>query len=67
VGYFTLSEQGLILEANLTAARLLGMARGALVKQPLSRYILPEDQDIYYLYRKSLSETRAHKRGSCVC
>ena len=41
VGYFTLSEQGLILEANLTAARLLGVARGALVKQPLSRFILP--------------------------
>ena len=35
VGYFTLSEQGLILEANLTAASLLGVARGALVKQPL--------------------------------
>jgi hypothetical protein len=32
VGYFTLSEQGLILEANLTAAKLLGVARGALVK-----------------------------------
>ena len=57
VGYFTLSEQGLILEANLTAAELLGVARGALVKQPLSRFILREDQDIYYLHRKALLET----------
>ena len=57
VGYFTLSEQGLILEANLTAAKLLGVARGALVKQPLSRFILREDQDIYYLHRKALLET----------
>ena len=52
VGYCTLSEQGLILEANLTAATLLGMARGALVKRPLSRFILKEDQDTYYLHRK---------------
>ena len=59
VGYFTLSEQGLILEANLTAAKLLGVARGALVKQPLSRFVLREDQDIYYLHRKALLETGA--------
>jgi chemotaxis family two-component system sensor kinase Cph1 len=57
VGYLTLSEQGLILEANLTAAKLLGTARGSLVRQPLSRFILPEDQDIYYLRRKALLET----------
>ena len=56
VGYFTLSEQGLILEANLAAARLLGVQRGALVKQPLSRFVLPEHQDIYYLHRKALLE-----------
>ena len=57
VGYCTLSEKGLILEANLPAATLLGTARSALVKQPISRYILKEDQDIYYLHRKKLFET----------
>ena len=50
-------RKGLILEANLTAATLLGVARGALVKQPISRFILNEDQDIYYLHRKQLFET----------
>jgi len=59
VGYFTLTEHGLIVEANLTAAKLLGVARGALVKQPLSRFILPEDQDIHYRRRKQLLETGA--------
>ena len=59
VGYCTLSEKGLILEANLTAATLLGVARGALVKQPLTRFILHEDQDIYYRHRKLLFETGA--------
>ncbi|MBN2577441.1 MAG: response regulator [Pirellulales bacterium] len=59
VGYFTLSEKGLILEANLTAATLFGVTRGALANQPLHRLILPEDQDIYYQHRKQLLETGA--------
>ena len=57
VGYFTLSEQGLILEANLTTTGLLGVERRDLVKQPLSRFVFPEDQDIYYRHRKQLFET----------
>ena len=57
VGYCTISEPGLILEANLTAVALLGVARADLVKQPLSRFILKEDQDIYYRRRKQLFET----------
>ena len=57
VGYFTLSKQGLILEANLTAAKLLGQTREALVQEPLTRFILPEDLVIYYDYRKALSKT----------
>jgi len=57
VGYLTVSEQGLILEANLTAATLLGLPRSALTKQPLTRFILKEDEDIYYLHRKKLFET----------
>jgi PAS domain S-box-containing protein len=57
VGYCTLSEEGVILEANLTAANLLGVTRDALVKQPISRFIFKEDQDIYYLHRKQLFET----------
>ena len=57
VGYLTLGEQGPILEANLTAAGLLGLARRDLTNQPLSRYILPEDQDIYYRHHRQLLET----------
>jgi len=56
VGYCTLSEQGLILEANLTAANMLGVERSHLVRQPLTRFILREDQDIYYRHRKQLFE-----------
>jgi len=57
VGYCTLNEQGIILEANLTAATLLGVERSALVKMPLSRLLLKEDQDTYYRHRRLLFET----------
>ena len=57
VGYVTVSEAGLILEANLTAATLLGVARSALVKWPLSQFVLKESQDTYYHHRKRLLET----------
>ena len=57
VGYCTLSKQGLIQNANLTVATLLGLPRGALVKQPLTRFILKEDQDIFYLHRKLILES----------
>ncbi|RPI69180.1 MAG: PAS domain-containing protein, partial [Geobacteraceae bacterium] len=57
VGYCTLSEKGLILEANLTAATMLNVGREALFGQPITRFIVKEDQDTYYRYRKQLFET----------
>lgn len=57
VGYCNLSESGLLLETNLTAATLLGETRKAMIGQPFSRYIFPEDQDIYSSRRKHLFET----------
>jgi PAS domain S-box-containing protein len=57
VGYFTLDENGIILDANLTGASLLRVARGALVKQPLSRFIVGKDADSYYLHHKQLFKT----------
>jgi PAS domain S-box-containing protein len=57
VGYLTISEKGMILEANLTFTALLGVARGKLIMQPFSRFIVREDQDIYYRHRKTLFDT----------
>ncbi len=59
VGYCTVGDSGLILQANLTAASLLRVPRGALIKQALSRFILMEDQDIFYRFRKRLLESSA--------
>jgi PAS domain S-box-containing protein len=54
VGYLTLNEKGLILEANLTASQLLGVKRRLLVNLPLTPFIFRDDQDTYYLQRKQL-------------
>ena len=61
VGYLSVSEKGLILGANLTFALMLGLVggRGSLAKKPLTRFISSDDQDIYYLHRKSLFQTDA--------
>ncbi len=57
VGYITISKQGHIVEANLTAATLLGVARGSLLQRPLSQFIHGKDQDIYYLHNKEYFES----------
>ncbi len=59
VGYFTISEKGLIQEANLTAARLLGIGKQLLVKKPFTKFIHSEDQDVYYHHRKLLLQSLA--------
>ncbi|MBK6327019.1 MAG: response regulator [Chloroflexi bacterium] len=58
LGYVTVSESGLILEANLTLANLLGVTRSGMVKRPFSHFIFPTDQDIYYFYRQKVSDDR---------
>jgi len=57
LGYCTLSKKGLILEANLATATLLNTTRSALVRQPFSRFIHRDDEDIYYLHFKKILGT----------
>jgi PAS domain S-box-containing protein len=47
VGYCTVNEQGLILEANLTVATMLGLARSALVKRSITRFLAREQLQVY--------------------
>lgn len=56
VGYLTLSEQGLVIEVNLAATGMLGLERNKILKKPISKFIYPEDQDLYYLHRRKLFE-----------
>lgn len=54
VGYMTLNKDGVIKEANLTLAKLLGVERVDLLKKPISQFILAEDQETYSLHQKRL-------------
>ena len=63
VGYVTLTEKGIIDEANLPLASMLGVERSTLVGKPFSRFILKEDQDVFYKLRHRLLETE--EPGTC--
>ena len=58
VGYFSISDKGLILGANLVGATMLGMDRGKLLGRHLSQFIAKNDQDVFYLHRQKLFETK---------
>ncbi len=58
VGYLTVDENGLITQANLTCALMLGRERRALLRLFLARLIISEDEDIYYLHRRKILDDK---------
>ncbi|MBK1721829.1 hybrid sensor histidine kinase/response regulator [Thiocystis violacea] len=62
VGYLTLSERGLISEANLAAAKLMGTTRQDLVRRPICDWVMPDDQDLYYRSRRRLDAAQPQQR-----
>ena len=58
VGYLTLSEDGLIVEANLTSASLLGVSQRGLQGRRLSLFVFREDEAVYYFLLRNLSKAR---------
>jgi PAS domain S-box-containing protein len=59
VGYVTLDARGTILEANSTAATMLGASKSDLIGTSLHRFIVSDDQDAFYIHRRQLYETGA--------
>ena len=57
VGYFTLDEEGLIVEINLAGAKLLGFERASLVKRGFSQFVAPGSHDAFYSHRKQALQT----------
>lgn len=50
IGYCTLDEQLDILEVNIMASSMLGLERNILKKLSFSKFISPEDLDIYNFF-----------------
>ena len=63
IGYFTVKKKGIIEQANLTGAALLGIDRQSLIGKPLTRFIAREDQDTFYLHRLQVLK----KNGNHTC
>lgn len=50
VGYITLNKNGIIMEANLRAAKLFGVERIKLINRHFTHYINPKDSDRWHHY-----------------
>ena len=63
VGYFTLTEKGLIIQANLTGANLLGKARPKLINMRFGHFVDPESEA--QLYQHFLSVLKQGHKLAC--
>jgi PAS domain S-box-containing protein len=52
VGYCSLTEEGVVIEANKAASAMFGSTRDVICGQKISRFIIAEHQDIYFLFRQ---------------
>ena len=60
VGYFTFDTQGLILEVNLTGAKLLGTERKLLLKKPFINFIAQTaGREIFSKHRKDVFQQQS--------
>ena len=63
VGYFTLTEKGLITQVNLTGANLVGMARPKLIQKRFEQFVAIESEA--QLYRHFSSVLKHVEKQAC--
>ena len=56
VGYLIISDEGIINDANLAAATILGLSPEDLIDQPILNYIFEDDRGSYFQHRRELFE-----------
>ena len=63
MGYFTFDQNGIILELNLMAAKLLGKQRSYLVGKPITSYLTYESNQLFSDHRQHVLQT--HEAQTC--
>ncbi|MGA2228414.1 MAG: PAS domain S-box protein [Syntrophobacteraceae bacterium] len=61
VGYLAFDKNGLVLEANLTMARQLGIERSQLVGRPFTVRIVKADTGPFFSHLRNVSQTQTHQ------
>jgi len=62
VGCLTFDENGVVLQMNLTASRLLDVGRSFRLNEPFSPFVAPESQAAFFLHcRRVLRSTGKHR------
>jgi diguanylate cyclase (GGDEF)-like protein/PAS domain S-box-containing protein len=61
VGYCSLNNQGIIVNANETLATMLNIPQYTLINKPFTDFVLSSDQDIFYLYRQAFFDKQSIK------
>jgi PAS domain S-box-containing protein len=62
VGYLSLDENGVVLEANLTIAALLGTERRWILNRPFQVHVAAADRDLFHAHIQSTSRTTERDR-----
>jgi len=60
-GYLTLDAEEMVREANLTAAKILGIERRKLVGQKFVRFVEGQDREVFYLHQQETYLSRVKK------
>ena len=61
VGYFSLDDQGRVLEVNLTGAGMLGVDRSRLVHRRLTQFVAPSSQEVFLDFLRQVIVGRGKK------
>jgi PAS domain S-box-containing protein len=61
VGYFTLDEHSLVVEANLTASQILKGTRRNLLKTRFTKFINTDESDRFHFYQRKALESESRQ------